>query len=248
MPRPGINWSDPAFWREMYSLRATGRPGLPSRPMETEEQRRTGCKTFCRKLWMDGFLWPRVTWMVDILELKSSSKIIIIGGAWGWSQEIIEQLIPGIQVATVDTSPLVHLTKDQDEAAWIEADVPAIYPGRAAFVAKLHDGGPRSRRPILDQDVGIAQGRNAAKSAIGLTGNNKPDFVISEDVVDSLEDAEVITLDADMRKIGPTVHFIAGQTSDPRFNLKTPTEWKALLPEATILWWHGARLARRKLV
>jgi len=93
---------------------------------------------------------------------------------------------------------------------------------------------------IYDYDITTGSGRNAIKQALGVTGNNKVNWMISEDVLPILSDTECGQLDGWMHDLGTNVaHWVsvlnAGSNQDVRLNWKTLAQWKALMPSSWVV-------------
>jgi hypothetical protein len=71
--------------------------------------------------------------------------------------------------------------------------------------------------------------------AVGLPNNGKFDWVITEDVLPILDDAECVILSNALRNFATNLaHWVSVMPSvgqgDPRLNWKTLQDWKLLLP------------------
>ena len=132
-------------------------------------------------------------------------KICLIGAGFGWVAEAWSGAGYGPIVA-IDTSTYIQSRKASEAVV-----------------------------TVYDYDISTGQGRNAIKQALGVTGNNKVPWMISEDVLPILNDTECGQLDGWMHDLGTNVvHWSSVQipdaTQDPRLNWKTLEQWKALLP------------------
>jgi hypothetical protein len=148
--------------------------------------------------------------LVRALNLQPGQSIGIIGAGFGWVAE--DLFARGL-------SPIVAV----DTSAWIQSN-----KTQHATVT------------ILNEDGGSNASRGRIRQALGLTGNNRATWCISEDVLPILSDAEAQTLDSNMRLVGTSVahlvsELIPGGDQDSRLNWKTKEQWKALLPSATII-------------
>lgn len=147
--------------------------------------------------------------IVAALNLQPAHKVGIIGCGYGWIANNIA-LIAGCTVAAVDTSTYIQSGK------LANADI-----------------------EIINADVSSNNGRNQVKQALGITGNNKADFIITEDVITDLTDAECQQLSTFLHNLSDNVvHWtsvlqpekIASGHQDPSYNWKSIADWKALLP------------------
>ena len=175
--------------------------------------------------------------LIRVLDLQTSDRIVIVGCAFGWSIEALNELGFNNVVGT-DTSQYIQIAKlipEDNELALI---------GGAEFVSKLsaREGEPRTlvANKILDEAISNNASRNRVRTAVGGT----PQWTISEGVLESLTNAEAQALSSNMRTLGGTVvHRITYPTSLPGYNQNTPEQWKALLtpdlivrvPEWTVL-------------
>lgn len=176
-------------------------------------------------------------------------RFIIIGGGFGWVAQ--ELLVRGFtDIVVVDTSAYVQAEKGNTDEQEVRDAITAVGldpdTGRGAVL--LERGSPAASRgprggtiSIVDEDISTSAGRTAVRDA--LIGNGNPQIVISEDVVTSLEDAEVLSLNDSMQAwSGPQTiaHIVTALPTDTvgvperygaPFNWKTLADWKALLPD-----------------
>lgn len=178
-------------------------------------------------------------------------RFVIVGGGFGWAAQ--ELLIRGFtNIVVVETSAYVQAEKGNTDEAEVRAAISAVGldPDAGRGAALLERGSPAaSRNPrgagivIVNADISTSAGRTAVRNALVPSGN--PQIVISEDVATSLDDAEVVALDADMSAWGgqqTVVHMVSALPPgtvgvppryNPPFNWKTLVAWKALLPDPT---------------
>lgn len=147
--------------------------------------------------------------IITVLGINASHRIGIIGAGYGWIANQIAQQ-SGCVVAAVDTSGVIQSGKA------VNADI-----------------------EILNIDVSGNNGRNQVRQALGLSGQNKASFVITEEVITILDDAEAQQLSTFLHNLSDNVvHWttvrndkkLADGNQDPRFNWHSIAEWKALLP------------------
>lgn len=178
--------------------------------------------------------------------------ILIVGAGFGWTAEALEGL-GFLTVVGVDTSTFIQGNKDSTEeteiddaliAVGLDPDVGAgFWDGPAVKARLLAIGGgagnrSRSSRGVLDEDGSNGGSRGRIKQALGLQGNERIEWVVSEAVLSSLTDAEAIAGSNDLDIIGNnTAHFVhrLKPGGDPTFNWKTLEEWKLLLPSDTFV-------------
>jgi hypothetical protein len=169
--------------------------------------------------WADGYVrdsscYPAAAWqagmIVNALNIQASSTVGIIGAGFGWIANNIA-LITGCVVAAVDTSTYIQDRKIDN------ADI-----------------------EIINADVSANNGRTQVKQALGITGNNKASFMITELVLECLSDAECTQLSTFLHNLTDTVVHIVALRDDAKqasghqdatgWNWKSAAEWKALLP------------------
>lgn len=143
--------------------------------------------------------------LIAALGITAAHKICLIGAGFGWLSKDIADL-SGCVVAAVDTSAYIQSGKAAN------ADI-----------------------TILNADVSAGSGRAQVRQALGLTGQQKASFTITEDVLPILTDAECVQLSGWLHDFSTVVaHWVTlkdqGGVQDPRLNWKTAAEWKALLP------------------
>ena len=182
--------------------------------------------------------------LIRVLNLQTSHRIVIIGCAFGWSIEVLNDLGFANVVGT-DTSAWVQGVKSTSEDSELTTLVQSFpLAERAALVQKLSglSGQPRSKiaSKILNETIANNSSRGRVRTAVGGT----PHFTISEGVLESLTNTEAQALSSNMRTLGGTVvHRVTYPTSISGYNTNTPEQWKALLtpdlivrvPEWTVL-------------
>jgi hypothetical protein len=93
---------------------------------------------------------------------------------------------------------------------------------------------------VLNEDGTTNQSRGRIRQALGLSGNQRATWCISEDMLGVLTDAEAVQAATSMRIIGTNVvHWLScgvrvwndpnTWAGDPRLNWKTLEDWKLLL-------------------
>jgi len=139
----------------------------------------------------------------NVLQPQPGDTILIIGAGFGWLAEEWTNMGLG-PICAVDTSP------------WIQAN-------------KI----TQSAIPIYDLDITTSQGKDQAKSILGVGTNDKIKWAITEDVTPCLADSECLELATHLRTIAETVvHYITIPGNYEKFaphNGKTAQEWKNLL-------------------
>lgn len=172
--------------------------------------------------------------------------LVVAGAGYGWLAEAFEEL-GFTRVVGFDTSTYIQSTKNTDESADIDAAIQAVGldPTQGEGLSKrnqlLGPGGPRAKasRGVLSEDARSNNSRVAIRQALGLSGNQTPDFALTETLLEGLTDVEILDYMTVLANWGPVfVHYVVttrpGQTPG-EFNWKTLTEWKALLPTHTFI-------------
>lgn len=106
--------------------------------------------------------------------LTADDVLVVIGGAFGWLGEALEDLVPGLVACSVDLSDYVQLVKDQspdDELIEsIEAEGNTITdggPGQYLY-DKFKDPNPRSRNPnrVIKETLANNGSRNRVRAKL----------------------------------------------------------------------------------
>jgi len=139
---------------------------------------------------------------------------LIVGAGFGWSVEKLNDL--GYTAVALDTSPYVQAEKDNtDEAEW-----DALLQGHNAAVKAIVQPRKRSRDGVRNDDISKKPNRNALKS----------DWLITEEMISILPDADLIKLLQYADDIAPNVlHVTSTEGGNPGYNWKTGAEWRAFL-------------------
>lgn len=205
------------------------------------------------------------------LNLQDGMKILIVGAGFGWLQEALQPLLPNARIRSIDTSPWVHTVKGTDETAeidqWLDDAGITNASDRANWRARLVRSGPRDKVGVLNEDM-VGPSRGRVKQALGLQGNAKADWGITEQVLPWLTDAEAQVLSEAMHSVCASVAHILtpfapstktepgplwnwkhinrpGEPTRPDLSLQpwyTTTNWKALLPDDAFLSVHNYRV------
>lgn len=172
--------------------------------------------------------------------------ILLIGAGFGWTTEALEGL--GFdRVVGIDVSTYIQDNHDGTEEAEIDAEIAAVgldpATGRGAEIkARFFDGGNRGRssRGVLNEDAKTGGSRGRIKQALGLSGNDRIDWAVSESVIESLTDTEAQEGSSDLHRIADNVgHFLwplrPGKNQHAGFNWKLLEDWKLLIPADTFV-------------
>ncbi len=206
---------------------------------------------YSRAAWFDyyGKLHPRtfvevMGWTAGAIGWSPDDRVVVVGCGFGWSVEGFEAL--GLtQVVGCDTSAWVHTVKGDDEAVDVGAALDrAGVPVRDARRVQAHARavassgvGPRSRpsRGVVNDDP-FTDDQARRRILASLTGDAgiRPDWVITESVLESLRDAEAVAFADTLRAWGTNlVHCVWPKDDrfpqDAGYNWHTLAEWRALL-------------------
>lgn len=142
--------------------------------------------------------------------LLKTHRLVLLGAGFGWVAERFVAkgygpLADGTangKLLSVDTSTYIQANKTSNAAV-----------------------------QVLDADVNAATGRRTIRQQFG-SNNATVDWVVTEDVLPILSDAECGVLASSLRGLATNVaHWVSTVTasSDPRLNWKTLQQWKTLM-------------------
>jgi len=180
------------------------------------------------------------------LQNGPSDEVCIVGCGFGYLAERFQEVYPGNGVAAVDTSAYVQsraaLTEDADLITMIAGlGLDHSLGEGAALFSALDTGETKALLAINDIDIAAARGVAAVKALFGIQGGRKIDYIVSDDILPTLTDAEAVTLSAAMGDIGRTVvHLVTpgladgsdkagGAREDLDYNWHSLSEWRALV-------------------
>lgn len=133
---------------------------------------------------MAPILAKRWALWAPILQIPSSSRVMVLGAGFGWG---VEALIAetGVTCVGVDLSDYIATAKDTSEEEEIRAEIIAagLDPdsGRGQTILNgVVRPGNRTKVVVLQEDVQLNTGRQAIRSALG----GWPDVCIVEDLID----------------------------------------------------------------
>jgi hypothetical protein len=230
---PTVDWNLKATWDDKYRTRAPD--ALPDEFIYLHYNRSNMFEAIRRDTIR---IYNALGWAVD-------TALIIIGGGYGWSEEVLRNDLGMTTIVTVDTSTYVHNTAAATEEQEIRDAIiaagldPDSGRGLGKFNQLMNDPGNKSRVGfILDEDTLTIQGRQAIRNALGTN----PDVVFSELVLDSLTDTEIPLASNAMNSFpgNPSVQHYVGvlqpeADQDVDMNWKTLADWKLMLPGDTFI-------------
>lgn len=216
-------------WQQLYDLDAEPELGPVFRPHVRLSYHRAVLMKLAR---------DQAQAYIRVLGWQPTQKIGFVGCGFGWTVEVLQNDHGFTNIVGADTSTFIQTNKGGTEEADINAGIIAIglspLVGEGATIkAKLFDGGPRARVPVLNQSGATAQSRAAIKQAAG--GNL--DIAFTEDVLEAWSDADCQTISTAMHQLAPVVQHLVTtlQGQEVTGNWKTLSSWKALLPNDTFL-------------
>ncbi len=169
--------------------------------------------------------------LVDALGLTDGMTIALPGSGFAWLEEEMQLLLPTSQFASFDTGGYVQDTKGTNETVELDANLDAAGitdPGERAVWHSRFITEPRSKIEILNEDLQTRQSQRAVTSKMGLVGNAKADWSISEQVLPWLDDAECLSFSVSQRTIATNIAhlltpFLPSKASEQE---KNPWNWK----------------------
>ena len=234
---PLKDWNLQATWDAAYSIGAEGDTGHSGSRAEVKlGYHRAAMLPYCRN---------RAVGIAQALGwTPPGPSIVLVGAGFGWTAEALEAL-GYTRVLALDVSQYVQAMKGGTEAADVDARIvavgldPAAGPGQA-LKQRLVDGGPRVRatRGVLNEDGAGGASRGRIRQALGLAGNQKADWGVSESVLESLTNAEAAGAASIAHEFCVAVAHYVVTTRDgnqPGYNWQTLAEWKLLIPADTFI-------------
>lgn len=181
---------------------------------------------------------------LSALGAQPDHRILVLGAGFGWSaNELRGRFASGVVVGT-ETGAWIQSVKATDETdeinaaldgatRWTQADpnAPAnLTPAeRATWMGRLNMGA-RGVGELLDEDAVAGGSRNNIKSALGIARNARCEWVVTEQVLPWLTDAECVDLSARAHDLGlNVVHYLTpydDRQADP--DEPNPWNWKRL--------------------
>lgn len=231
---PRVDWNGKAAWDQYYRKGAEGLWGHPNTRPEV--------KLHYHKAVREVRIGQRAAALgLHFGPAAYNKRILIVGGAFGWLAEAL--LTEGfLTVGVTDTSSYVQAEKDNTEETELRAEITSVGldpdTDRGALILSTHLRGPRRGSiDIIDADILTPAGRTTVRQAMG-----NPQVVVTETVLESLEDNEAITLSEAAHAFPgqvEVVHVVYTLAPDggqnPVFNWKTLADWKMLIPADTFV-------------
>ncbi len=227
---PRVIW-DKATYDAMYRIGAEGLDGHPSTRPEV--------KLHYHRSVVGGIFVRRAAALAAILgPAQFSKRILIVGGGFGWLASEMRK-VGFTTLLVTDTSSYIQAEKDNDDTSELRAAIaavgldPDIERGAELFVRHMR-GRRRAAEQILNADICTTGARAAVTDVFGI-----PQIVITEQVLESLSDAEAVTLSGcasafagpqDVYHMVETLDLKHPGDQDPVFNFKSLADWKLLIP------------------
>lgn len=156
--------------------------------------------------------------MVAHFNWPLTHSILVVGCGFGWS---VEHLQSAGYTSSWGTDPSIYIQVDKD----------TVDPA---------DGVKRSLDPTRIHDADVSKPNNRGQLILATVGaGNRFDVIVSERVLSSLTDAEVVSFRNDLDEMradpdGVIIHIedseVPGPGNDPAMNWKPLANWKTLLP------------------
>lgn len=177
--------------------------------------------------------------------------LVVVGAGFSWLAEAFEG-IGFTRVVGIDVSPYIQADKDVDALTDLDAEIigvgldPASGEGLSRknqiITAYGYTPGNKTRasRGCLNEHGKTQQSRNQIRQALGLSGNQQPDWLLTENVIERMFDSEIVQDSNDLKAWVPNLaHYVqtvdASHPDGPDWNAKTLAQWKTLLPNDTII-------------
>lgn len=240
---PLKTWDTKADWDAAYSFGAEGDIGHPNTRAEVRLHYHRATKGEENADIHASRLAAALGWTAP------GDTIAIVGAGFSWTAEALEA-IGFLTVIGLDISLYIQAEKNNTEEADFDAEIalvgldPATGEGlgiKNRLIARGGGAGNRTRAAggVLDEDGKNGASRGRIKQALGLSGNDRIEWVVSESVLESLTDAEALDASNDADIIGNnTVHFVyplRASGNHAGFNWKTLEDWKLLIPGDTFV-------------
>lgn len=229
---PMVNFNTKADFDAAYSVgvEPNGHPG--NRQQVKVGYTRAGVYRFNR--YNAGKLVELFNWPLD-------TAIVFVGAGFAWTAEVLETEYGYTNILGIDTSSWIQDNQDLSEEADLNESITAVGldPSTGEGLAvknNIFDGGNRRRasRPVKDEDGRNNGSRNRIRNALGGT----IDLAITENVLSTLSDAEVLQLSDIMNQFATTAIHLDTEpqdNQDPAYNWHTIDEYKIMLPGDTIV-------------
>jgi len=190
-----IGWTKEQFDEE-YSFGVEGT--MDGRPNTRPEVRLHYHRSMMVPILQDR--WDKL--VPEILPIQKSDLVVIDGAGFGWGVEILQRMT-GATVIGVDISDWIAEAKDTSEEVEIDACISRVgldpSTGRGLEIKrKYFVPGPRCTTRILKENMATDQGRKNLLIAMGRV----PDWVITEDFIQTFSAREAKVFDTQLRKIG----------------------------------------------
>ena len=238
---PLKTWDTKADWDAAYSFGAEGDVGHPN----TRDEVRLHYNRAVKK----DDLADRASALARALSwVAPGPTIAIIGAGFGWTIEGLD-VLGFTRVVGTDTSAYIQAVKATSEDADVDAAITAVGLNpttgegltiKTRLIGKGGGAGNRTRtaKSLLNESGKTGSSRNNIKSALGLGTTDSVDWVVTESVLESLNDTEAGKSAAESNSLGTDVaHLVytlqAGQLAG--FNWKTLADWKTLIPGDTFI-------------
>lgn len=244
------DWNTKSAWDNSYRVRAKDAAGRVIDPPVIIHFNRV-----VQKPWSDR----QRDRLIEALKLTSTSSLVMIGGAFGWTADAFDELWPGFDIAVTDTSTVIQGEAGSSDEAELRTAIisaghnPSKGDGAAILAKYASPERNRARRLVLNENSATQGSTDRVKASLGKS----PDWIVSENVLPDFNDAEAIAFDAKLRSTyapTPVAHVatmlrtvdpLDPSPRDPMFefqhpsarqmNLKNLASWKTLLPNSTVI-------------
>ncbi len=169
--------------------------------------------------------------LVAVLNLTDGMTIALPGAGFGWLEEAMQLMLPTAVFASFDSGAFVQSRRGTNETVELDGNLDEAGitdpTERATWHSRLITG-TRDRVVVDDEDLRTGNSKRNVLTRLGLSGPERADWSISEQVLPWLDDAECVTFSGDQHDIATNVAhlltpFLPSKASEQEQN---PWNWK----------------------
>lgn len=231
MPR---DWNDPASWSDYLGVRN-------KRTNATPGERLTG---YGREQWHQAMRSPVYGWDPPVDHVTTPYFFV---HRWAKIREFFLAIAPSDRIMVVGAGLgfLIEAAKDDGFPNVWGLETSTYIIGRSGVEA-------RGDVVLIDEDIRAGIGGRVGSTLRQLTGDDAFDWVITEDILQDLTDAEIPTIDGacqlltretpdpPSRVIHLVIPLLPESRQDPEYNWHTLAEYRTLIPASNIVSTYGA--------
>jgi len=236
---PIQDWTLQSTWDNAYKIKADARIGDGR---GSRGPRETRLYTHYHNFALKNSASLRMQQLVTKLNIVTGSRIVVIGAGFGWSVEWLNA--NGYIAIAVDPNQYLITKAPTSEEPEITTLIEST--GRDKNELRIDVHGDGKEKPILDilvrQDgkrtsetlIDEEMKNNGSRKAVHNVISKNMDYVITENLLSTLSDAELITVAQNLdsfKKLQANVPIIhldtwTDESQDPDYNWKTGAEWR----------------------